>query len=235
MSEWERGRWPGANLEPGERLYANPLACADDVRDFVMEGDGAVGFPLGRMRLESKREPKEGQAANIVYWCKETFPDEIVIRFRFWPIRQPGLCILFFSAAGRGGKDLFDRTLRPRDGVYDKYHSGDINAYHISYFRRSYASERRFQTCNLRKSHGFHLAGQGADPLPSIADCDPPYRMQVVKSGPHIRFSIDDLLLFHYIDDGESYGPVLGGGKIGFRQMAPMIAEYDNLEVYRLR
>jgi hypothetical protein len=27
------------------------------------------------------------------------------------------------------------------------------------------------------------------------------------------------------------FGPVLTGGKIGFRQMTPMIAEYANLEI----
>lgn len=224
-----------ADVELGELLYANPLAHEQDVPGFVMEGDGTASFPLGRMRLESKRESKEGQAANIVYWCKETFPDDIVIRWNFWPIRQPGLCILFFSAAGRGGEDLFDPALRPRTGIYDQYHHGDIDAYHISYFRKSYASERRFQTCNLRKSYGFHLAAQGADPIPSIADCDPPYRMQVIKSGPHILFSIDDLLLFHFVDNGETYGPALGGGKVGFRQMAPLIAEYSDMEVYKLQ
>ncbi|RIX49254.1 DUF1961 family protein [Paenibacillus nanensis] len=221
------------HVELGELLYRNPLAHEEDVKAFVMEGDGAVSFPLGRMRLESRRDPQEGQAANIVYWCHETFPDDIVIRWKFWPIRQPGLCILFFSAAGRGGEDLFDPALQPRTGIYEQYHHGDINAYHLSYFRKSYASERRFQTCNLRKSYGFHLTAQGADPIPSIADCDPPYRMQVVKSGPHIRFYIDDLLLFHFVDDGATYGPVLDGGKIGFRQMAPLIAEYSDFEVYQ--
>ncbi|QNK57849.1 DUF1961 family protein [Paenibacillus sp. PAMC21692] len=223
------------DAELGELLYANPLGCAEDVADFVMEGDGMASFPLGRLRLESRRDPKDGQAANIVYWCREHFQGDIAIRWKFWPIRQPGLCILFFSAAGRGGEDLFDPALSPRSGEYDQYHSGDINAYHISYFRRSYAEERRFQTCNLRKSHGFHLVAQGADPLPAIADCDPPYFMQVTKRGSLIRFYIDELLLFQFLDDGVTYGPVLDRGLLGFRQMAPMIAEYSELEVYRLQ
>ncbi|TLS49616.1 DUF1961 family protein [Paenibacillus antri] len=220
--------------ELGELLYANRLANAGDTADFVMEGDGAVTFPQDRMRLESRRDPGEGQAANIVYWCKETFPADIAIRWKFWPVRQPGLCILFFAAAGRNGEDLFDPALSRRTGIYDQYHHGDIDAYHISYFRKSNASERRFQTCNLRKSYGFHLVAQGADPIPGAADCDPPYRMQVLKRGPSIEFSIDELPIFRFADDGKSYGPVLGGGRIGFRQMAPLIAEYSDLEVYRL-
>jgi hypothetical protein len=42
---------------------------------------------------------------------------------------------------------------------------------------------------------------------------------------------INHLLVYHWVDDGKSYGPVLGGGKIAFRQMAPLVAEYANLEV----
>jgi hypothetical protein len=34
--------------------------------------------------------------------------------------------------------------------------------------------------------------------------------------------------------DGKSHGPLLGGGKIGFRQMAPLIAEYANFRVRAL-
>ena len=54
-----------------------------------------------------------------------------------------------------------------------------------------------------------------------------------VKDGK-IDFIIDDLPVFSWQDDGKEYGPVLGGGKIGFRQMAPMIGEYSNLKVYSI-
>jgi hypothetical protein len=40
------------------------------------------------------------------------------------------------------------------------------------------------------------------------------------------------LQLLHWEDDGETHGPVLDSGKIGFRQMAPMMAEYANLTVH---
>lgn len=221
--------------ELGSLLYENKLATEEDTAGFIMEGDGAVTFPLGRMRLESTRHPSEGQAANIVYWCPETFPESLAIRWKFWPIREPGLAIMFFSAAGRNGEDLFDPSLNPRVGIYDQYHHGDINAYHISYFRKSYPEERRFQTCNLRKSYGFHMVAQGADPLPSVAHSDPPYEIQIVKAGSFIEFSIDGLPIFQYEDDGVTYGPVHGAGKIGFRQMSPLIAEYSDLEIYEVR
>lgn len=222
-----------------ETIYTNPLACPEDIDGWHMEGDGAATFPLRRMRLEGTRDLEEGQKANIVFWCPEEFPDNIRISWDFYPIHEPGLCILFFAARGKDGRDLFDPSLARRTGPYDQYHHGDINALHVSYFRRKHPKERQFTTCNLRKSYGFHLVAQGADPLPSLPDAQGPYTIQVVKYGAEVSFGIgrtaeNILPLFTWHDDGQSTGPVLGGGKIGFRQMTPMIGEYANLRVERV-
>jgi hypothetical protein len=229
QSSWGRG------YELNKCLYDNPLRSEADVQEFKLEGDAAISFPLGRMRLENRRDPSEGQQSNFVYWLDRNFPADIAIEWDFWPIREPGLCILFFAAAGRNGEDLFDPCLAPRTGVYDQYHHGDMNAYHVSYFRRRYEEERAFHTCNLRKSYGFHMVTQGADPIPGTADARPPYRIALLKCGGDIRFLINDLPIFHFEDDGQTYGPILSGGKIGFRQMAPLIAEYANLKVYSVK
>lgn len=221
-------------FELGNVLYENPLATEADVSGFRMEGDAAVTFPQGRMRMENCRDPEEGQAANFVYWCPEDFPSDIAVTWDFWPVREPGLCILFFSATGGEGQDLFDASLASRAGEYKQYHSGDINALHVSYFRRKHPRERAFQVCNLRKSYGFHMVAQGADPLPSVDDAEPPYSITLIKCGAEVAFYIRDLPIFHWVDDGTSYGPVLGGGKIGFRQMAPLIGEYANLKVCKV-
>ncbi|WP_284638965.1 DUF1961 family protein [Paenibacillus silviterrae] len=213
-------------------LYENALASEKDILGFRMEGDGAVSFPMGRMRLESTRDPGEGQKANLVYWCPEDFPGDLAISWDFWPIREPGLAIMFLSAKGAGGEDLFDPALAERNGIYDQYHHGDMNAFHISYFRRRWAEERQFHTCNLRKSYGFHLVAQGADPIPGVQDAAGPYRMLIVKQGAALLFAVNEMVLFRWEDDGVTWGPLLGGGKLGFRQMAPLIAEYANLKVY---
>ncbi len=215
-------------------IYENKLASYEEVNDFRLEGEGAVSFPTGRMRLENKMDPEKGQDANYVFWCNEDFPDNIEITWEFTPIREPGLCILFFSAMGIKGEDIFDPSLALRNGPYHQYHSSDINSFHISYFRRRYVEERQFHVCNLRKSCGFHLVAQGADPLPSVQDVKGFYSMKVVKSGAHVLFYVNDLLLFNWVDDGKSYGPILGRGKIGFRQMAPLIGEYANLKVHTI-
>ncbi len=213
-------------------IYENKLASPGDVKDFVMEGEAALSFPKGRLRLESLIDESEGQRSNFVFWCPNDFPADLRIEWDFYPISEPGLCIMFFCASGKDGLDLFDETLQKRTGEYQMYHSGDINAYHISYFRRRWPQERAFHTCNLRKSFGFHLVAQGADPIPDVADCAPPYRTTIEKCGGNIAFYINDLLIFTFADDGRAYGGILPGGKIGFRQMAPLIAEYANLKIY---
>ncbi|CAM3335744.1 DUF1961 domain-containing protein [Occultella aeris] len=211
--------------------YHNPLAGSDDVADWVLEGDGAVTFPLGRMRLESTRDPAQGQAANVVYWCPVEAPDGVAISWDFWPVHEPGLCILFFAATGHDGRDLFDPRLPARTGEYEQYHHGSLDAYHVSYFRRRWEDERALHTCNLRKSHGFHLVASGADPLPDVADARGPYRIRLTIAAGAVTFSINDVESFRWVDDGSVGGPPLGPGRIGFRQMAPMVAEYANLSI----
>jgi hypothetical protein len=216
------------------KIYENRLSSEADLRGFVMEGSAAVTFPQGRMRMENLVDESAGQAANFVYWCPERFPDDIEISWDFNPIKEPGLCMLFFAAAGRTGESMFDPSLRQREGIYNQYHSGDINALHISYFRRKAVKERAFNVCNLRKSQGFHLVAQGADPIPTTADAIGPYRIRVAKCCPWVQFGINQLTLFEWHDDGVTYGKVLRDGMIGFRQMAPLIAEYANLQVHRI-
>lgn len=216
----------------GNLIYENKLSCEKDVEGFVMEGSAGVYFENGRMRMKNALDENLGQKANFVYWCPNDFPDNIVIEWEFRPIEEPGLAILFFSAKGVGGEDIFDDKLQKRDGQYNLYHSGDINAYHVSYFRRMWEDERSFHTCNLRKSKGFHLVIQGGDPIPNTEDCKDFYNMRVIKYKNTVAFYINDLEIFNWYDDGKTYGEVLSGGKIGFRQMAPLIGEYANLKVF---
>ncbi len=215
-------------------IYENPLSCEKDIADFVLEGRALISFPEGKLRLENAMTAENGQKANYVLWCPEEFPSDVCIEWDFQPIREPGLAMMFFTAKGRNGEDLFDESLLKRTGEYAQYHHGDINAFHISYFRRKEPDERAFHTCNLRKSYGFYLVSQGGDPIPDVADAHDMYRIGVVKKGADVLFHINELEIFHFADDGQTYGPLLSGGKIGFRQLAPMIGEYANLRVYEI-
>jgi len=217
-----------------ECLYANPLTVQEHIKDWKLEGRAKISFEHNRLHLENELDPViYGDLAHWVYWCPVDFPDKIMIEWDFYPVREPGLCMFFFAAAGRNGEDLFDPTLPVRQGQYPEYHSGPINALHLSYFRHKYADERAFRTCNLRKSYGFHLAAIGADPLPPVEDAVPPYHMKLVKYEEVVQFSINELVVLEWEDDGRTYGPIYGGGKIGFRQMAPMKAAYANLVIHQ--
>ncbi len=216
----------------GALLYENPLSSPENLRGFILEGKARMSFPGGALRLENAESEQLGQKANYVLWCDRVFPADFLLQIDFRPVREPGLAMLFFSASGRNGAGLFDPSLAPRTGEYVQYHHGDINAFHLSFFRRKERDERSFHTCNLRKSYGFHMAAQGADPIPDAADAEGFYRLSLLKKGPDVRFAVNDLEVLTYHDDGCTFGPVLGGGCIGLRQLAPMVGEYADLRVY---
>lgn len=219
----------------GNLIYENALSCAGDLREFTLEGKALASFPHSRLQLENAESAHLGQKANYVLWCKKAFPEDMLLEIDFRPLREPGLAMLFFSASGRDGRDLFDPSLSPRTGEYVQYHHGDINAFHLSFFRRKEKDERSFHTCNLRKSYGFHLVAQGADPIPDADDADGLYTLALLKQGRDIRFAINGLEVLYFHDDGVQYGPLLQGGCIGLRQLAPMVGEYANLRVYDLK
>lgn len=215
-------------------LYSNKMS-AESLADWVREGPATVRDGHGGAVLGSSADADEmGAHAHFVLWCPEVFPDRIRISWDYHPIEGEGLAMVFFGAQGSAGRDLFSPELAPRTGYYPQYHSSDITALHASYQRRKFASERAFRTCNLRKSPGGHLVAQGADPLPSPEDADGFYRVEVSKDGPHVTLSINGLQIFHWQDGDADTGPHIGGGYLGFRQMAPLRAAYKNLTVTSL-
>ncbi len=216
-------------------LYHNPLQQSEDLKGFVLEGEADLNFVENSLEMRNRLDASSGQKANFVLWCPQVFEDSIIIEWEFQPVTEHGLCILFFAASGQGGVDLFDERLAPRSGEYPQYHSSDIDAFHVSYYRRKEADERLFHTCNLRKSHGFHLVAQGADPIPEASEAKKFYRLTIVKTVQRVDFSIDGLPIFSFEDDGKTYGKRLGSGRIGLRQLAPLTARYRNLKVYEYR
>ena len=223
------------SYKKGELIYENSLSTEADVTDWVMEGQAKITFPNGRMHMESVLDQTAGQAANFVYWCPQKFDDNIIIEWEFTPLSDEGLAIMFFGADGQNGRDLFDSSLAKRTGEYRQYHSSDINAFHVSYYRRSEPSERELNVANLRKSAGFHMVAQGADPIPTAKyKGTDSYKIKVVKAIDCVLFYVNDLEIFRFDDDGSTYGDYIKEGYIGFRQKVPLEAEYANLKVYKI-
>lgn len=215
--------------------YRNPLAEPADLAGWVAEGPVGMRHQDGGTVLFSTADDEElaaqgrGDDAHFTLWCPEVFDADVEISWDFQPLAGAGLAMVFFGATGAAGEDLFDPALAERTGFYPQYHSGDIATLHISYLRRKWASERRLRTCNMRKSPGFRLVAQGADPLPGPEEAEGHYRIRIRKQANQVQFAIEDLTLFTYIDPDP-----LAGGRIGFRQMAPLVAHYRNLEVHSL-
>ncbi|KAF1955371.1 YesU protein [Byssothecium circinans] len=215
-------------------LYRNTFNSTASISTWIPEGPLNASITNNTLELRGAGAPDD----YFVYWLPESFPDRIRITWDFSPIQEPGLAMFFFGASSLvDGGSIFNASLAPRNGSYPQYHSGDIRTLHASYFRRRWPEERAFHLANLRKSPGFNLVAQGADPLPSVVDTGGAfYRVEVVKDGPEVTFKINGLVLFEWADGGDDdgTGPVVGGGSIGLRQMQPLVARYRNLEVWAL-
>jgi len=220
------------SLRRGELLYEWSLESPEQVADWVMEGPGEVRFEDGWMQMES-RFP-EGPDGHFVFWPRPDLPENFLAEWDFQLLDPdgPGLAIVFFAARGQNREDLFDPALAPRNGVFARYHSGDINCYHISYYANNPFRPGRI-TSNLRKNSGFYLAANGpAGIRPGSGQI---YRIALLKDGKHLRFTVNGREIINYTDDGQRLGPVHGGGKIGLRQMEILRAQYRNLRIYTVR
>lgn len=215
----------------GTLIYSNALDSPGSVQGWVAEGPVASNFSTGTLELSSSTAD-----GNFVYWLPDEFPANIRVTWEFSQQNEPGLAMFFFGAAAAAtGGSIFDPSLAPRNGSYAQYHSSDIRTLHASYFRRRWPEERAFHLANLRKSPGFHLVAQGADPLPPVVDAAGAwYRVEVVKNGGEVYFAVNDLPVFSWRDEGNATGPGVGAGRIGLRQMAPLVARYRNLQVFEL-
>ncbi len=213
----------------GKLLYERELSKASDVAEWIAEGPVKLEFEDGWMKMDSER-PK-GPKGNIVYWCDRDFPEDFIAEWEFQCISHYGLCIVFFSAKGKNNEDIFHPSLDKREGIFSKYHSGDINCYHISYYANTPNCPGR-STSNMRKNHGCYLVATGPISIPPGSKGI--HKITLAKIGPEVQLGIDGERSVKFYDDGKTYGPVLGGGKIGLRQMQWMIAKYRNFRIYEV-
>lgn len=211
-------------------LYENPLTLAPDNNDWILEGPGLLDFTSDGLTMRSA-EP-EGQMGHFVYWLDLQLPESFVAQWEVTILSEYGLNIVFFSASGPGGESIFSPELAPRDGDFRQYHSGDFNCYHISYYADT-PNEPGRSTTNLRKNSGFYLVANG--PSGIAGDSTDTHTVTLLKEGSRIRLAVDDQLCIDWTDDGSHYGPTLGAGWFGLRQMQWTVARYRNLSIHALK
>jgi len=197
--------------------------------NWTLEGPGILTQEDGRLRMQEPQPDEEG-ANHIVLWNNTEIPGDFIAEWDFTPNTVEGLCIVFFSAKGAGGESIFDPSLAERDGTFSQYHSGDINCYHISYFRNT---NSRSPNCALRKNAGFWRVAGGYDFIPLEAGVTS--TLTLVKRGAHIQLAINGNVSIDWVDDGVSRGPVWGSGWFGLRQMMTTDGWYDNVRIWAVK
>lgn len=223
---WIHTAWAQSGKHPG-LIYTSALQSPADTAGWRMEGEGKVLFQNGWMEMFSPNE-KDHQ----VFWCPANLPADFIAEWEVQNRKQgPGLCIVFFAASGKQGEDLFSPKLPRRDGTFNQYTRGAINNYHISYYANAKDDPGR-TTAHLRKNAGFHKV---QDQYPGIPiHSENIHRIRLTKNQGHLLMQIDDRTVIDWQDDGKTYGPILGGGKFGFRQMKWTRFAYRNLVIRTL-
>lgn len=209
----------------GALLYANALSDTALTADWRMEGLGEVEFSKGWMKMFSAKEK-----GHHVFWCPKEFPSNFIAE---WDVQnlhtEAGLCIVFFSAQGLNGEDIFDNSLPARDGTFTQYTKGAINNYHISYYANSQGQPGR-ASAHLRKNKGFHKVQEHDMGIPLQSEAI--HRIQLVKYEGTIQLFIDGRKVIDWLDNGQKLGEILQGGKIGFRQMKWTQFNYRDFKVW---
>lgn len=187
--------------------------------DFICEGEASIEIDKTEMKLEAK--------TNFVLWFNRKFENIKKIKFEFKPQFNEGLAMIFFCANGVDNLDLFSHKLSNRNGDYPQYHSSDIDTFHASFYRRKWEDEKQFHVANLRLSPGFNLVAQGADPIPTVTlDNQVVYTIEIILDGSNSEFKVNDLVIYNFDNVQKN------SGYIGLRHMAPLVATYNNFEVY---
>jgi hypothetical protein len=202
--------------------------------EWIAEGTGGAEIRDGKLRLaptpfDATGQPQPaGNAArsHMVVWNRHVFPADFLLAFEMSPCGSTnGLTIVFFSAAGKLGEDLFDLTLPPRRAEYSAYHSGTIVNYSDAYWSRN--SEDESKSNRMRKNPGFELVCEG--PSRTTGATEVTHRVRILKFGPRIEVEINGLVVCRWHDPGQP----LGAGRVGLRSMSGMtMVAYDNFKVW---
>jgi hypothetical protein len=220
----------------GKLLYSTRMDSEASMKDWVLEGPGIIDFVDNTTIMRSQiPNPPDGSTGHFNYWCPESFPDNIVVEWEFKPFTDKGVCHLFFAAKGQKGEDIFDSALPKRDGHFQQYINGVINNYYFIYFSNlDLMRTSNMATVWLAKSSKQSIMALGQIGItPGVKEF---HRMRMIKEDAHMQLQVNGKVYLDFTDPGsERWGPVLGGGRISFRQMAVTMAAYRNFNVWELK
>jgi len=139
-----------------------------------------------------------------VFWCPQNIPDSFIAEWEAQNMEtDAGLCIIFFTARGINGEDIFNANLPKRDGTFRLYTKEKLNCYHISYYANNPKRPDRGDS-HLRKNKGFNLVFTGEEGVPTKSTKI--HEIRLIKYGAYIIFYVDDRKIIDWIDGGKKYG-----------------------------
>jgi hypothetical protein len=220
----------------GKLLYSSESDNGMPFESWIIEGPGNISFEEGSTIVRSLiSDPPDGSTGHFNFWCPDEFPGSFIAEWDFTPVSEYGLTGVFFAAKGENGEDLFDPALPVRDGHYPQYHSGAIESYFLFYYTNRYVNRTTdYSTTWLLKAHNVSNLAKGPIGIkPRLYEYS---HVRLIKDGGHILFTVNDRVTMDFTDPGnDRWGPILDGGKVGFRQMARTVAAYRNFKVWELQ
>ena len=210
----------------GKLVYSNDFSSQKKLKGWVMEGKATVEFKDKWMHIYSPNE-----ANHHVYWCPKDFPKNFIAEWDAQNYKtDAGLCIIFFCAKGLKGQDIFDSSMPKRTtGDFEDYIRGAMNCYHVSYYANGRDHPGRL-IANLRKNKGFNLIESSEPGIP--INYTGVSHLKLIKNEGQILMYVDGRKIIDWLDDGKKFGPILGEGKIGFRQMQWTHFAYKDFKVW---
>ena len=152
-----------------------------------------------------------------------------MVEYDFLPGSESGFFLMFFCVEKDDQTDILEHIENKfiTSSLFEKYTSGEINGYHISYRRNDNP------TCNLRKNPGEQtgilLKQQSLNGILSSGNA---HHVVLKKTGRHIRLEVDQKEFMTFADDGTIGGYPYSGGRFGFRQVYDSEGYYDNFRIW---
>jgi hypothetical protein len=179
----------------------------------------------GQLKIDT-----QSKLNGTLVWCRKPLPKNFEFEYDLTPLSKSGFFMLFFCAKGNKGEDvLSEERLADRKfpTLFKKYVAGTTDCYHISYRRDEEAN------CNLRKNSGMVLLKQ--EQLTHVLPAGKKVHVKLTKKEGSITLLVDGKSFMDFTDDGKAHGPVLEGGRIGFRQVYESSGVYENIVIRELK
>ncbi len=185
-----------------------------------------VDYSGNRMKVSTKKG-----VDGVMIWCKNPLPKNFMLEYDFTPVSESGFFLLFFCVEKSDRSDILDHIDNEFTSysLFEKYTSGEINGYHISYRRND------SPTSNLRKNPGQQTGNLlKQQSLSGILSAGSAHHVVLKKTGKHISLEVDQKEFMNYTDDGTIGGQPYRGGRFGIRQVYDSEGFYENFRIWDL-